>query len=313
MTEPPPIGDPNSARLYVIIARKAPRAVVFRRGPVRLTRLLVWNLDDDTLIPGQWFRGRIYERRGDLSPDGQWLAYFAAIHHTTRNRPHASWTAISRPPYVTALAFWPKGDTWGGGGLFDGALSFSLNQGHSQRDMTLADDTPLPAGFKLGAFGSHPGGGEDDPIMSARLMRDGWTVTPGTWKKRPWKEERSARISYVFDPPAIRTMNLTRGRKSPLTLRVMTHGRFEKAGRSYVETADLIDAAGRTIRDFGRIDWIDADHNGDILLAREGKLERLPHPKLTGDACPHVVADLNNMQFEAITAPRWARTWNAER
>ena len=29
-----------------------------------------------------------------------------------------TFTAVSRPPYLTALAMWPEGSTWGGGGRF---------------------------------------------------------------------------------------------------------------------------------------------------------------------------------------------------
>jgi hypothetical protein len=90
---------------------------------------------------------------------------------------------------------------------------------------------------------------------------------------------------------------------------VFTHGYHEKNGRTYVETADVLDASGEVIREFGRIDWIDADHNGDILFARAGKLERLRSKNIAGSAAPQVVADLNAMRFENVAAPDWARNW----
>ncbi|EGF90901.1 hypothetical protein ABI_23130 [Asticcacaulis biprosthecium C19] len=94
----------TTARLFAIIARQTRKAVVFRRGPSRTVLLLTWDLESDTLTAGQWFKGRIYERRCDLSPDGELLCYFAAKHH---GRP-GTWTAISRPPYLKALALWEK-------------------------------------------------------------------------------------------------------------------------------------------------------------------------------------------------------------
>jgi len=62
----------------------------------------------------------MYPDRCGLSPDGNLLVYFAGKF---RQRDQASgygytWTAVSRPPYLTALALWPIGDTWGGGGVF---------------------------------------------------------------------------------------------------------------------------------------------------------------------------------------------------
>jgi hypothetical protein len=96
----PKLADPNRARLLAIVARQARRAVVFRCRPTRKTRLFVWNLRDDMLEGRQWFFGRIYERRCDLSLDGKLLSYFAAKFV----KPYGTWTAISRPPYFAALA-----------------------------------------------------------------------------------------------------------------------------------------------------------------------------------------------------------------
>jgi len=96
----------SSTRLYVIVARDAPLGVIFRRGPSKQVLLMKLNMEDDTFEIGQWLKARIYERRCDLSPDGEFLLYFAA----NWRKPYESWSAISRPPYLSALAMWPKGD-----------------------------------------------------------------------------------------------------------------------------------------------------------------------------------------------------------
>ncbi len=70
-----------------MLARAAPAAVIFRRGPSRRVQLIAWDTATDRLVPGQWFHGRIYERRSDLSPCGRMLIYLAAKHErhqTTR-------------------------------------------------------------------------------------------------------------------------------------------------------------------------------------------------------------------------------------
>lgn len=86
-------------RLYVILAREAPIAVIFRRGPSKRVQIVKWDTATDTFTPGQWFHGRIYERRSDLSLDGKLLVYFA-MNLRTRNL-HSdysyAWTAVSRP------------------------------------------------------------------------------------------------------------------------------------------------------------------------------------------------------------------------
>lgn len=112
----------SSTRLYVILAREAQYGVIFRRGPSKRVLLIGWNTAGDTFERGQWFKGRIYERRCDLSPEGDLLLYFAANYR----KPYFSWTAISRPPFLTALALWPKGDCWGGGGHFSSRKQIAL-------------------------------------------------------------------------------------------------------------------------------------------------------------------------------------------
>jgi hypothetical protein len=106
--------------MYVILARDAKAAVILRRGPTQWWRLTLWDTRRDTFEPGQWFRGRIYPAKCDLSPDGKLFLYFGG-KFTSRSVDAGysdTYTAISRPPYLTALALWPIGGTYGGGGYF---------------------------------------------------------------------------------------------------------------------------------------------------------------------------------------------------
>lgn len=137
-----------SVRLFVLLARRARRAVVFRRGPSRQVLLLSWDTASDVLTPGQWFKGRIYERRCDLSPSGDKLVYFAGKFR----KPYATWTAVSRPPWLTALALWPHGDAWGGGGLFESDPHLRLH--HRSTQMQLAPDFHLPKHFQVEQLGN---------------------------------------------------------------------------------------------------------------------------------------------------------------
>ena len=66
------------ARIHAILPRKGNCGVVFRRGPSRKVAVIGWELDRDRFTVGQWFKGRIYEYRCDLSLDGTYLIYFAA-------------------------------------------------------------------------------------------------------------------------------------------------------------------------------------------------------------------------------------------
>lgn len=285
----------NTARLYALIARDARKAVVFRRGPSKNVLLLDWDLKTDTLTPGQWFKGRIYERRCDLSPNGDLLVYFAAKHHG----PLGTWTAVSRPPYLAALALWAKGDAWGGGGLFDDARTLRLNHrlGHESH---VADGFTLPKTFRVKGLGERPGWGEDAPIHTMRLARDGWSeVLAGEASDYTSKGP----FSWVYYAPMV----VEKAVRGKARLRVSLHGIGERDGPWYVQTAHVVDEAASPIAELGRIDWADLDHTGDVLFARNGCLYRLSGHNLTGEAA--LVADLNALRFQPRVAPGFANGW----
>lgn len=288
-----------SARLFALIARRARKAVVFRRGPTKRVLLLAWDLKSDKIVPGQWFMGRIYERRCDLSPDGELLVYLAAKF----GRPLDSWTAISRPPYLTALALWPSMGTWGGGGLFVDTRTLQLNHqpmitdtGKPKIASKLAPGFHLPSTFVVKPLGEYSGSGEDDPIQSIRFERDGWRMAA------EGKEKSNRQYSWHYDPPWIFEKACPAARD--MTLRVARHGVHKRGGRWYDESAQLVGASGDAV-DLGAVDWADFDHNGDALYSKQGCLFRL-HRR---NAKPILVADLNDFAFEPVVAPREALVW----
>jgi hypothetical protein len=125
-------------RLFVIPARDAPVAIILRRGPSKWWHVIRWHMDTDTFEPGAWFHGRIYEERCDLSPDGQLMVYMC---HGGAYRPDYShaWTAVSRAPWLYALALWPWGTTYGGGGRFIDKRSLILHVGRGYDESTHPD------------------------------------------------------------------------------------------------------------------------------------------------------------------------------
>jgi len=161
------------ARLHVLLASHARTGVVIRRGPARSVAVIGWDRKNDTFSLGQWLRGRIYERRADLSPDGKHLIYFAMNGHWG-SRTKGSWTAISRAPYLKAVTLLAKGDCWNGGGLWMDDKHYWLNNGYGH--VTLEDSGEV----KPSSTGP-PGprwGGECPGVYYPRLVRDGWTHRP---------------------------------------------------------------------------------------------------------------------------------------
>jgi hypothetical protein len=97
------------ARLHVLLASEARVGVVIRRGPARAVCSILWDRNSDKFETGQWLRGRIYERRADVSPDGRYMIYFA-MNGRWSSKSRGSWTAVSRAPWLNAVVLWGKGD-----------------------------------------------------------------------------------------------------------------------------------------------------------------------------------------------------------
>lgn len=277
----------KTARLYVIQARDAPRAVIFRRGPSDQVLLALWHTDTDQVEEGQWLKGRIYERRADLSPDGTKLLYFAAQF---RRRTMPTWSAISRPPWLTALVLWPKVSTYGGAGLWESRDSIVLN--HPYGDAKVDPSTPLPKKLRVREMGLRSGGGEDFPLLHMRLTRDGWRLVS---KKSP--------MEYARPRP-----------KDPsLEVRMRILGMNERNGAWYVieHSVVRVDAKGdeELVLELGRSEWADWDHRADLVFAREGVLHRMKGNALDL-ANAKVIVDLRERAFEARIAPPAARKWS---
>lgn len=272
---------------------------MFRRGPSRQVLLIAWNTRNDSFQYGQWLKGKIYERRCDLSPDGHLLLYFAANFR----EPYRSWSAISKPPFLTALALWPKGDAWGGGGLFLSRKQIALN--HRKNEMSLAKGFSLPKWLSVGQFGERPGWGEDDPLWAERLMRDGWTLInqPGIVK-----HSFAAKVWFEYNPPlAWRKPHPISPKKYSLEMAIT--GVKETDGPWYLVEHTVI--RNDELDRIGRSDWADWSRSGDLLFAMDGCLYRVPHRKdiLAPLENATRIADFSGSRFEAIKAPGFAQRW----
>jgi hypothetical protein len=245
---------------------------------------------------GQWLKARIYEHRCDLSPSGQKLIYFAASYRG----PYRTWTAVSRPPYLTALALWPKGDAWGGGGLFKNERTISLNHRTSERK--LLDGMQLPRTITVEPLAPYPGHGEDDPIWSIRLRRDGWELI----QKGKAKENKvGSKVWFEFTENVIWAK--TRGYWS-IVMRIL--GIKEQDGPWYVVDHEIADSAGNVVLSLGRSDWADWSMSNEVLFAREGRLFRIPPFRKDHPGEPEELIDFRNLRFEPVEAPPEARVWS---
>lgn len=269
------------ARIHVLLAREAPIGLVIRRGPSKQVATLLWDRERDEFQMGQWLKGRIYERRCDLSPDGRYFIYFA-MNGKWHTEAKGAYTAISRAPWLKAIALFPKGDCWLGGGLWTDERTYWLNGGgcHSiLRDTheVRRDETFTPSEYF---------GGECLSVYYPRLLRDGWHIrerlTITRWSNRT-----------VFEKP------LEHG----WCLRKVTHSGIDTPeGKGCYWDEHVLRRESSDIEiDCSTWEWADVDRER-LVWASEGKLfaGRITAGGLVEES---ELVDFNPMTFESIKAP----------
>lgn len=273
------------ARLHILLARDAKTGVVIRRGPSKSVAVIEWDRKRDTFTLGQWLKGRLYELRADLSPDGKHLIYFAMNGHWS-SRAKGSWTAISRAPYLTAVTLHAKGDCWNGGGLWVDNKHYWLNNGYGHTTLEDSGEVAIASGSPY-----RPAyGGECPGVYFNRLARDGWTLRP--------ELALGARGSQVD----VWEKSLGHG----WTLRKLFNAMSGQPGKSvYFDQHELVGPAG----ELPRHDWEWADLDGSRLVWATGgclhagtitaRSSKLADP-ITDTEMLH---DFNDMAFEATPAP----------
>lgn len=282
-------GTRPPARLSVIMAREARTAVVFRRGPTRWWLCLRWDLSTDLVEPGEWLADHVYPRRCDLSPDGSLLVYFAYRFSNKRpvtGSPTGEWTAISRPPWLTPIARWPKKSSgcWAGGGLFESNAVLDLNHQPSE---AIADAGLVPSTLLVRPDPN--AGGEDEPIFSRRQERDGWMLV------QPMEAHFSQFDHYVTETPEIRR------KPGPATLALEFERRLD--GFSWTEAVHVVDLITGERHQVPDVEWADWDEDR-IVGVRSSELVQV---RFGGNgASVESIADLDGFEPGPSDVPEWA-------
>lgn len=269
------------ARLHILLARDSPIGLIIRRGPSKQTATILWDRTNDRFKIGQWLKGRIYERRCGLSPDGKHFIYFALTGKWT-TEVEGAYTAISKAPFLQAIALYAKGDTWNGGGLWLSNQEFWLNDGLSPHKI-LKESPNLTRNLIWHPTGY--GNSECLGVYFPRLFRDGWQGDLSA----PRKSSAVAQLQKLGPDGWILSKHVHSSIKS-------------KPGRGvYWDEHELShSASGKVIP---CTDWEWADWDGDRLVyTHEGRLESM---NLTTNRTPEIkiLKDFNDMKFTPIKAP----------
>jgi len=268
------------ARIKILNASKANQSVIFRRGPSKWVQLLKWNTKTDEILPRQWFNGRIYSNKSDLSPYGEYMIYFAAKFKMIVDQ--YSWTALSKPPYYSALAIWKKEDTYDGGGYFESTRKIYISQ--TRKNLEFEAKTNLDGvefNYKLKDF-------PFDNILYKRMLRDGWK-----WSKDNARNLENADVQIIK--------------------RISEDSQLVQLGfrlTNYKYTwKTIIKHKSKTI-DLKEFDNVDANINGRIIMSKNGCIYTIEDiDKYISRQSPMLEVDLNMSEPYELIAPYEMMKW----
>jgi len=287
---------PVPCRLFGLLAKEAPRAVILRRGPTRRVQLLLWHTDTDMFEEGQWFYGRIYEWGCDLSPDGKLFLYLAqkakTLEHQMSRTTH-KWTALSHPPYFTALALWPCGDSWDGGGMFLSQQALWLCYDRRNLKNRAYKNFSIEASFRPERY-------------QESAIRDGWErVQQGKFASERWPDnvpEPALRMRAVTHQPEIWQKYCPDRRYS------LVKEFYREPDFSFEPLIYLVDVSTGEQQLIEETTWIDWDQQGRLVFARAGKLFASLDPE-THPLQVREIADFNGNTPTSLIAPYRTKRW----
>lgn len=300
MAKTRPLVVPAPARLFSLLAREAHIGVIIRRGPTLHEQLILWDTRNDIFTPGQWFKGRIYEV--NLSPNGELLVYVARkMNYRTLHDDDVGpvWRAISKPPYFTALALWPKIDTYedGGGWFIDNQTLVVI--GHNWPH----PNHPLPPTMNVLSYDWRRKKLEEkgkETRYNVEEPSNGWQVIGH--RIETWQDS-------VNLPPMELSSRWSKPDKHSHYLLIKTEDAYNRRKsnieRIHYTLRDLRTGLEHPLGD--NVSWADWDQRNRLVFAREGKLFTGSFQQGTFEE--RELADFNSHQFERVIAPDWAQKW----
>lgn len=269
------------ARIHILLASKSDKAIIIRCGPSKQTCIIGWDRKHNIFEVTQWLKGRIYERRSDISPSGQYWIYFA-MNGKWSSEVKGAWTAVARVPWLKAVTLFAKGDCWNGGGLFINDRSYWLNDGYGHD--VIYDNQEVVRDKKYQPSKQY--GGECLHVYYNKLQREGW-VLKQTLENDRWH------VDSIFEKEIL----------NGWILRKICHAQTgSPPGKGcYWDEHELINHSEESFLkpDWGWADWAD----GVIYFAEKGCLYQLDILDAQLLAEPKLLHDFNHYKFENKEAP----------
>jgi hypothetical protein len=276
---------PAAPRIFGIPAAEAPIVAVLRRGPTDWFHVGRWDTATPSFEPGAWFHGTLYPQKCDLSPDGRWLAYSAM-------KPGADWAAgdiyeaVSRLPWLTALAAWEAGTTYTRGLHFD-SVAGRCDVGEPD----VGDAGPIVRRYGIAL---------NRPEQFSVERRRGWTESPSTAPRETggvWDTRRNVEMCKVRPT-----------RKDGTTLHVTGSYAGFREMPSYHDPAAYFLSQGDELVALDDVQWADWDAAGRLLVATtSGRLQIRALSRLEAQVV--FEEDLSAMTPDPQPPPAWAEEW----
>lgn len=269
------------ARLHVLVAKEADNAIVIRRGPSKQTCVIGWDRKKNTFKVAQWLKGRIYERRSDISPCGKHWIYFA-MNGKWSSDSKGSWSAIARAPWLKAISFFPKGDCWHGGGLFLDDKTYWLNDGYGHDVKQNSSEVSRNAKYTP----PYQYGGECLHVYYNKLQRDGWVLIDNIAKSK-WSHDT------IFEKELSKQWKL---------LKICHCEIGSPKGKGVYWDEHAVQKGDSEIINFQDWEWADWFDNS-IYYASKGQLFKLGIKSNNKLSEPKLLHDFNDYTFEQLQAP----------
>ncbi len=242
-------------RLFGIPATRSPVVAILRRGPSDWSQVSRWDPEAGTFEAGSWIHANLYPQRCDLSPDGRWFSYFTLRQRSTWAA-GPTYIAISRLPWLTALAAWGTCGTWTCG------LHFVEHRRTWEVGPPAAGDIePLRQRYRFGLELTRP------PAFAVERRR-GWSETadsPAYDRDGDlWDERRVPRLTMEKPRPGSGSTRLTVAGR---------YAAFRSGQPSWSEVGyTIVDGVER--QQLEHVQWADWDRAGRLLVATTtGRLE----------------------------------------
>ena len=277
-------------RLFGIPTTRSPVVAVLRRGPSDWSQVLRWDPEAGTLERGSWIHANLYPQRCDLSPDGRWLSYFTLRQKSTWGA-GPTYIAISRLPWLTALAAWGTCGTWTCGLHFvDRRRTWEVGPAAE------GDSEPLRKRYGFGLELTRP------PAFAVERRR-GWTESavspPYDPEQDPWDIRRVPRLTMEKPRP-----------HSAGSVRLTVSGRYAayRSGKPAWSEATYTIQDGDGPRGLQHVQWADWDGMGRLLVATTtGRLQVREEP--WDETSTTWSADLSDDRPAPAEPPSIARRW----